>query len=75
MDTRNGNMYPSREAAIAAGVPESDVVQGRIVTFTSGPFKDRTYLSTAKGLIRIRKKTFTNPFKRNLPSMKRERAL
>jgi preprotein translocase subunit SecA len=27
MDVRNGQMYPSREAALAAGVPEEFIVQ------------------------------------------------
>ena len=42
MDTRNGDIYPSREAAIDAGVPPEYVAE--VVTITSGPFKGRKYL-------------------------------
>ncbi len=49
MDLRTGETYTTRDAAQAAGVPESDiaeVIQTKdwpIVRFSSGPFKNRTY--------------------------------
>lgn len=47
MDDRNGLIYPSELAAIAAGVPEKHrhpvEVTGDIVRVASGPFKGRCY--------------------------------
>jgi len=59
MDLRTGRMYATKEDALAAGVPESDVAEvlmpeGQVsilerlrelpeVRFASGPFKNRTY--------------------------------
>ena len=55
MDDRNGNLYRSRELALAAGVPAEHVVEvePEIVTVTSGPFKGRRYLRTASGIRRL----------------------
>lgn len=67
MDIRTGRTYDTKEAAIADGVPESDIAEivgdpsnrrdaaGAIVRFTSGPFKDRTYRRSDSGqLVRVR---------------------
>ena len=55
MDTRNGNMYPSREAAQLAGVPDEHIaeVDAEIVVVISGPFKGRRYRRTATGIVRL----------------------
>lgn len=63
MDLRTGKMYETKEAARAAGVPESDLAEVfddphdrsvPEVRFASGPFKNRVYRRDAKGqLIRI----------------------
>jgi hypothetical protein len=61
MDLRTGKTYASKEAALAAGVPESDLAEivgdpadphpqaGEIVRFASGPFKNRTYRRMPNG--------------------------
>jgi len=61
MDLRTGRTYETKEAAIAAGVPESDIAEivgdpadphpkvGEIVRFSSGPFKDRAYRRRRNG--------------------------
>ena len=65
MDLRTGRMYASKEEALAAGVPESDVAEVLLpvgatailaslqeapeVRFASGPFKGRAYKRTAPG--------------------------
>lgn len=56
MDMRNGNIYPSHEAALLAGVPEEHIaeVEPEVVLITFGPFKGRRYRRTATGLERIR---------------------
>jgi hypothetical protein len=52
MDIRTGETYATRDEALAAGVPASDIaevtrmdVDGSIpeVRFASGPFKNRVY--------------------------------
>jgi hypothetical protein len=51
MDIRTGRTYETRDDAIAAGVPASDIaevildklVDEPVVKFSSGPFKDREY--------------------------------
>ncbi len=49
MDLRTGRTYETRDDAIAAGVPDSDIAEviptadWPIVRFSSGPFKNRTY--------------------------------
>jgi hypothetical protein len=50
MDMRTGQTYETREDALAAGVPDSDIAEvvrgdGKIpeVRFSSGPFKKRVY--------------------------------
>jgi len=56
MDMRNGDMYPSRAAAEAAGVPSEHIaeVEAEIVRVTSGPFKGRVYRRNGNGnLLRI----------------------
>lgn len=55
MDTRNGNIYPSRELAEAAGVPDEHLVEiePEVVRVTSGPFKGRVYKRTSSGLERV----------------------
>ena len=53
MDDRNGDLYPSKEAGLAAGVPEkhlkeipaSDVIRG------TGPFRDRYYRRLPNGTL------------------------
>ena len=56
MDDRNGTLYPSREAAQQAGVPDEHIVtvEPEVVLVTSGPFKGRRYRRTSKGLVRLR---------------------
>lgn len=45
MDMRNGDIYPSRAAALLAGVPADQIaeVEPEIVRVTSGPFRGRVY--------------------------------
>lgn len=59
MDDRNGNVYPSKELALAAGVPPEHVVEvePEVVVVVSGPFKGRRYQRTESGLVRLRDKT------------------
>ena len=64
MDLRTGKTYETKEAALAAGVPESDLAEltGEAtdksvpeVRFSSGPFKDRVYKRMPAGqLVRVR---------------------
>ena len=67
MDIRTGRIYETKEAALAAGVPESDIAEiigdpanphpdaGEIVRFENGPFKNRTYRRMPNGqLQRVR---------------------
>lgn len=66
MDIRTGRTYDTKEAALAARVPESDIAEivghpdahpqtGEIVRFSSGPFKDRAYRRRSDGsLQRVR---------------------
>lgn len=62
MDLRTGETYETKDAALAAGVPESDVaeiVRGDStvpeVRFSSGPFKHRVYKRTPAGqLVRVK---------------------
>lgn len=69
MDIRTGQTYDSREAALAAGVPDADIAEvignpldrsalpGEIVKFASGPFKNRTYRRAENGqLVRVETK-------------------
>lgn len=49
MDTRNHEIYPSRESATNAGVPDEHIEQVDVMTITSGPFKGRRYLKNADG--------------------------
>lgn len=56
MDTRNGNLYRSEEAAREAGVPSGNIlgplsVDGEIVTILNGPFKGRQYRRNADGTL------------------------
>lgn len=61
MDLRTGETYETREAARAAGVPDSDIAEitrndSSIpeVRFSSGPFKGRVYKRTSAGqLVRV----------------------
>ena len=65
MDLRNGETYESREAALKAGVPESDIAHVRpsevpgyvpIVRVAKGPFKGRAYARNGAGqLVRVDK--------------------
>ncbi len=55
MDIRTGETYNTKEDALAAGVPESDIaeiIRGDSsipeVRFTSGPFKGRVYKRNPK---------------------------
>jgi hypothetical protein len=45
MDMRTGDLYPSLEAALDAGVPREHVaeVEAEIVRILNGPFKGRVY--------------------------------
>lgn len=45
MDMRNGDIYPNRATAIAAGVPDHELaeIEPEIVRITSGPFRGRVY--------------------------------
>jgi hypothetical protein len=45
MDMRNGDIYPNRAAALAAGVPAHEIaeIEPEIVRVTSGPFRGRVY--------------------------------
>lgn len=45
MDMRTGDLYPSIEAALGAGVPREHLVEvePEIVRVTNGPFKGRVY--------------------------------
>lgn len=62
MDLRTGQTYETREAAVAAGVPDSDIAEiirrddhVPEVRFASGPFKDRIYKRTPGGqLVRVK---------------------
>ncbi len=59
MDIRTGKTYASKEDALAAGVPESDIAEIvqelKNVKFSSGPFKDREYKRMENGqLIRVK---------------------
>lgn len=64
MDLRTGRTYDTRDAALAAGVPESDIAQltgetqpdgAPVVQVTSGPFKGRVYQRNDIGqLVRVR---------------------
>ena len=62
MDMRTGQMYETKDAALKAGVPESDIAEivrdGDIpeVRFSAGPFKNRVYRRTQHGLVRVDKK-------------------
>lgn len=61
MDIRTGETFKTREAAVAAGVPDSDIAEitradSSIpeVRFSSGPFKDRVYKRMPNGqLVRV----------------------
>lgn len=71
MDLRTGRMYATKEEALAAGVPESDIAEvlmteGQqsihetltnlpLVQFSKGPFKDRVYEKMPNGQL-VRKK-------------------
>ena len=62
MDLRTGETYESKEAALKAGVPESDIAEivrkdssVPEVKFATGPFKNRVYKRTNDGnLVRVR---------------------
>ena len=58
MDMRTGELYESREAAKAAGVPDEFLAEVEvvptIVRVTTGPFKGRVYQRTKDGLRRLR---------------------
>lgn len=49
MDDRTGQLYPSKEVAQAAGVPDEHIVQIDVVTIASGPFKGRKYQRLSNG--------------------------
>ncbi|HAM56090.1 MAG TPA: hypothetical protein DCQ64_12065 [Candidatus Rokubacteria bacterium] len=54
MDMRNGDLYPTREAAALAGVPDDQIaeVEPVIVTVKNGPFKGRMYERMPNGGLR-----------------------
>lgn len=49
MDTRNGNLYDSRLAALADDVPNEAIEQVEVITIQAGPFKGRTYVKNPDG--------------------------
>jgi hypothetical protein len=49
MDTRTGQLYPTKELAIADNVPEKYVKEVDVVMIESGPFKGRKYVRTSDG--------------------------
>ena len=57
MDDRQGNIYESRQAALAAGVPDEHIQEVEpefgLLRVLSGPFKGRLYRRTATGLVRV----------------------
>lgn len=60
MDLRTGRTYSTKDEALAAGVPESDIAEVRertndvpLVRVTKGPFKGRVYQRTKHGLVRV----------------------
>jgi hypothetical protein len=57
MDMRNGDIYPDRATALAAGVPDELVVEiePEIVRVKNGPFKGRVYRRDAvtRQLVRL----------------------
>ena len=64
MDIRTGKMYETRDDALKAGVPNSDIAEivrnnSNIpeVCFNSGPFKNRIYKRNPENgqLIRVKK--------------------
>ena len=62
MDTRNGTLYASKDAALAAGVPEEAIaelgeVAGGKWAVTSGPFKGRIYRRNALGQMKRDRET------------------
>ena len=62
MDMRTGKLYDTRDDALAAGVPSSDIAEivrnddaVPEVRFEKGPFKNRVYKRTESGnLVRVR---------------------
>lgn len=62
MDIRTGETYETKDDALKAGVPASDIAEivradGDIpeVRFASGPFKHRVYKRTPQGqLVRVK---------------------
>lgn len=62
MDIRTGREYETREAAVADGVPDSDIAEvtraddaAPVVRFSSGPFKNRVYKRASTGqLVRVK---------------------
>ena len=54
MDTRNLDMYPTKDDALAAGVPEEHLsemtpLEEKVWRATTGPFKGRIYRKNAAG--------------------------
>lgn len=56
MDMRTGDLYPSLQAALDAGVPREHVaeVEPVIVRVSAGPFKGRVYQRNAYGQLERR---------------------
>ena len=63
MDIRTGRTYETKDEALAAGVPESDIAHITvkndpnvpIVQFSAGPFKNRRYKRMPSGqLVRVK---------------------
>lgn len=59
MDDRTGELYPTREAAIEAGVPEHEIRQIRRIE--NGPFKGRAYYVNQDGSLGARVKRPLTP--------------
>ena len=49
MDTRNGQLYESKELALAAGVPRESLEEVATTVIKSGPFKGRMYVVLSDG--------------------------
>jgi hypothetical protein len=43
MDDRNRDVYPDKERALSMGVPNEHLKEIYMKTFTTGPFKGRSY--------------------------------
>jgi len=49
MNMETGRVYPSREAALAAGEDPTQIGQVKVTTIKNGPYKGRKYLTYPDG--------------------------